>query len=153
MFNKILVCLDGSRFDESILSLVAGLAERFTSRILLLNVLIVPALLGGFGEVEIDPGRSVQISGHQEEAAGYLKSIAGPLLEKGLDVECIIVEGSVEESIIACARAYEVSLVALVTYSRGVLSRLIRGSTIEPILRKLGIPVLLINPKVPAFNI
>jgi nucleotide-binding universal stress UspA family protein len=46
-----------------------------------------------------------------------------------------------------------VSLVALVTYSRGVLSRLIRGSTIEPILRKLGIPVLLINPKVPAFNI
>lgn len=152
MFNKILVCLDGSKLNETILPFVAGLAERFGSKILLLHVLIVPTLLGGLGRAEIDPGWSMEISEYQEKVASYLKSTADPLLERGLDVECIIVEGAVEESIIACAKAYEVGLIALVTHGHSGLSRLVMGSATDSILMKLGAPVLLINPKAPAFG-
>lgn len=58
----------------------------------------------------------------------------------------VIVEGTIEESIVAYARTYEVSLIALATHGRSGLGKLILGSTTETVLRKSGIPVLGICP-------
>lgn len=153
MFNKILVCLDGSKVSEAILPFVAELAETFSSTVLLMNVFIVPTLLHGLGKAEIDPNWSMEIPEYHEDAVSYLKSAAGPLLKRGLDVECIIVEGTVEESIIACARAYKINLIALVSHNRGTLGRLVQGSTTDFVIRKLGIPILLVNPNAPVFKL
>ena len=151
MFNKILVCLDGSKLSEAIMPFVVELAETFGSKVLLMNVFIVPTLLNGLGKAEINPNWSIEISEYHKDAASSLNFIAGPLLERGLDVECIIVEGAVEESIIACAKAYKVGLIAMVTHNRGILSKLVQGSTTNFVIKKLGIPILLLNPKASAF--
>jgi nucleotide-binding universal stress UspA family protein len=157
MFENILVCLDGSKLSEAILPLAAELAKRFGSRVVLLNVIVVPTVLAGFGKTEIEPTQSTQFSEQEseqeEESNYYLESIAGTLREKGLDVECVTVEGTIEESIITYARNYEIGLIALSTHGNSGLSRFILRSTTEFILRKSGIPVLAICPRgTPVLN-
>jgi nucleotide-binding universal stress UspA family protein len=146
MFENILVCLDGSKLGESILPLAVELAGRLGSKLVLLNVIVVPSFLAGFGKTEIEPTQSNQFSEQEEAAIGYLEGVAKTLREKGLDVECVSVEGTIEESIITYAKNYNISLIALATHGRSGLSRFILRSTTEFILRKSGIPVLAICP-------
>ena len=153
MIKNILVCLDGSKLSEAILPLVAELAEQFGSKVVLLNVIVVPAVLASFGKTEIEPAESTQFSEQEEEANYYLESIAQTLGEKGLDVECVTVAGTIEESIITYARTYQIGLIALATHGRTGLSGFILGSTTETVLRKSGIRVLAICPdSTPVLN-
>jgi nucleotide-binding universal stress UspA family protein len=153
MIENILVCLDGSKFGEAIIPLAAELAERLGSKVVLLNVIVVPTVLAGFGKTEIEPAQSAQFSEQAEAANYYLESIARTLRDKGLEVECVTVEGTIEESIITYARNYEIGLIALATHGRSGLSRFILRSTTEFTLRKSGIPVLAICPHgTPALN-
>jgi nucleotide-binding universal stress UspA family protein len=147
MFENILVCLDGTKFSEAIIPIVAELAMLFRSKIILLNVIIVPSLLVSVGKTELEPKQSTEISEGEEEAARYLDSTARTLMERGLDVDCVIVEGTVEESIIACARTYKASLIALASHNRCRLIRFVLGSITDFIQKKTGIPVLSINPQ------
>ncbi len=146
MFENILVCLDGSMLSEAILPLVAEIAGHFGSKVTLLNVIIVPTVLSGLGKTEIEPSESTQLLESEEKAYDYLEDITETWREKGLDVECATVEGTLEESIITYARTYKIGLIALATHDRGALSRLILKSTTDFVLRKSGIPVLAICP-------
>jgi nucleotide-binding universal stress UspA family protein len=146
MFENILVCLDGSRLSEAILPLVAELAEKFGSKVVLLNVIVVPTSLASFGKAEIEPTQSTQLTEPEEKAYNYLEGVAETCRKKGLDVECVTVAGTIEESIITYAKTYEISLIALATHGRSGLSRFILGSTTETVLRKSGIPVLATCP-------
>jgi nucleotide-binding universal stress UspA family protein len=153
VFENILVCLDGSRHNEAILPLVAEIAEHFSSKVTLLNVIIVPGVLTDIGKTEIEPSESTQLTESEEKTYDYMETTAETWREKGLDVECATVEGTVEESIITYARTHKIGLIALTTCDRGVLSRLIIKSTTDFVLRKSGIPVLAICPdNVPEFD-
>ncbi len=152
MFENILVCLDGTKFSEAIIPFVAELAMHFRSKIVLLNVIIVPSLLVRVGKAELEPNQSTEILECEEETARYLDDTARKLIEKGLDVDCVIVEGIVEESIIACATKYEASLIALARHNRCKFMRVILGSITDYIQRKAGIPVLSINPEVGIYQ-
>jgi nucleotide-binding universal stress UspA family protein len=146
MFENILVCLDGSKSNEAILPFVEELAGRFNSKVLLLNVVIVPAILAGFGQTEIEQCQSIQ-SGEQEEGIDYyLENLAGNLRERGLDVVCVAVEGTIEESILAFARTNEIGLIAMATHHHLALVRFVLGSTTDIVIRKSGIPVLVLCP-------
>jgi nucleotide-binding universal stress UspA family protein len=153
MFENILVCLDGSSLSEAILPLVAELAKKFGSKVVLLNVIIVPTALAGLGKIEIEPAQSAQFSEQEEAVNHYLEGIAETWRENGLDVECVTVAGTIEESIVTYARTYKIDLIALATHGRCGLSRFILGSTVETVLRKSGIPILAIYPdSTPVIN-
>jgi len=142
MIENILVCLDGTGLSESILPLATEIAERFGSKVVLLNVLIVPLHLSGVGKAEIVVKQSTWVSEREEEVDDYLEQIAEPLRKRGLDIECVTIEGSVEESIITYAKTYDVGLIAMASHGRSGLNRLVSGSATESVLRKSGIPVL-----------
>lgn len=152
MFENILVCLDGTDFSESILPTVSELAGKFHSKLILLYVISVPSWLVSVGDVELEPGRSTEISRDEEEAARYLDATERTLKEKGLNVDSVIVEGTVGESIIACAKEYHASLIALASHNRCKFMRLIAGSISDFVQRKAGIPVLSINPGASALH-
>lgn len=153
MFENILVCLDGSKFSEAILPIVAEIAGRFGSRITLLNVIIVPSVLAGQGKTEIESSESTQLTEPEEKAYDYLEAIAETWRERGMDVECAAIEGTIEESVITYARTYKIGLIALTTHDRGAFSKLIVKSTADFVLRKSGIPVLALCPdNVPGFD-
>lgn len=146
MIGNILVCLDGTGLSESILPLATEIAERFGSKVVLLNVLIVPLHLSGVGKAEIVVKQSTWVSEQEEEVDDYLEQIAEALRKKGLNVDCVTIEGTIEESIIAYARTYEVGLIVMASHGRSGLNRLVSGSATESVLRKSGIPVLAVCP-------
>jgi nucleotide-binding universal stress UspA family protein len=143
VFENILVCMENNGKGEAGIPVAVEIAERFHSRLFLLNVIVRPTLLYHSGKVEIGDDRLIEPSEFEEEAAGYLEQVAASLLEKGLDVECITVEGTVEESIVACIEKYSIGLVVFVHRNRGNLSRFVFGSVSDYVLKKTGIPVML----------
>lgn len=146
MIGNILICLDETGLSESILPLAVEIAERFGSKIALLNVLIVPLHFSGIGKTEVVVKQSTWVSKREKEVDNYLERIAEPLKKRGLDVECVTIEGTLEDSIITYARTYEVGLIAMASHGRSGLNRFISGSSTESVLRKSGIPVLAICP-------
>ncbi len=147
MFNKILVCLDGSGPSEQIMPHTKELARQFGSRLILLQVLQVPSSLaaasaqGAEGVIEEEMKRLAY------EAKQYLEGIAAPLRETGLEVETVTIEGSPGDAIVEYAATSGIDLIAIVTHGRKNLGRLVFGSVADHVMRHSSIPVLSKKPK------
>jgi nucleotide-binding universal stress UspA family protein len=150
MFNKILVCLDGSSLAEQILPYAAEEAIRFGSQVVLLQVVITAsrarvASLPGMAPV---PAPVEQIRREESEAAAYLEQVAYPLRERGLDVQCVTLQAArLGKAIVSYANRNDVDLVAIATHGQGGLRRLVFGSVANFVLTNSGLPILLIRPK------
>jgi nucleotide-binding universal stress UspA family protein len=151
MFEKILVCLDGSSAAEQILSYVIGVAICFHSDVVLLRVVSLPDLTIPVG-VPGSPGIPVHTSGaiqrttdEESQAADYLERIAGQLREKGLDVELMVLPGIAGETIINYAQENSFKLIAIATHGHGGLRRLAFGSTADFVLNHSALPVLMVR--------
>lgn len=152
MFEKILVCLDGSILAEQILPYILAESRRL-GKVILLRVLATPEYDLPIG-VPGAPGGTIHTAGMLErfdkaakEAPGYLELLAQPLRAAGIDVENIILEGVPSEAIINYAGLNGVTLIALATHGHSGIRQVIVGSTAESLLRHSGLPVLMITPK------
>ena len=148
MFQKILVCLDGSKLAEQILPYAAEQAVRFGSNLVLLQVVSLASIPAPTG-IESVPVAvpNDQLAEAEAAAKDYLEGLALPLREKGLTVQCVTLIGHPAESIISHAEENRFDLVALATHGRSGLKRLVFGSVADRVIRKSGLPILLIKPK------
>jgi nucleotide-binding universal stress UspA family protein len=146
MFNKILVCLDGSKLAEQVLPYAIEQALRFKSQLVLLSV-IVPATSTST-VWEPAPQELVEKQAEAEKAAeAYLKNIINRLSEeKGLRAEYLTLEGLVAETIVEYAQKNKVDLIAIATHGLGGLRRLAFGSVADFVLRNSNVPLLVIRP-------
>lgn len=146
MFERILVCLDGSSLAEQILPYATEEAMRFGSKVILLQVVNVPGIVyaaaPGAETVLLD---EIQREGGKAEA--YLDHVAQPLREKGLDVKCVVLEGAPGGAIVSYAEKDKVDLITVATHGRSGLGRLVFGSVADFVLRESGLPILVIKPK------
>ncbi|MFA5309875.1 MAG: universal stress protein [Dehalococcoidales bacterium] len=151
MLEKVLVCLDGSPLAEEILPYIAGDGRCF-GKVILLKVLAPPGVtlpLAVPGETVGTVRTGATLSKFQkdmDEAPAYLEQKAQPLREKGLDVECVVLEGSASQAIIDFARDNEVGLIAIATHGYTGLRHITMGSTAEYLLKHAGLPVLMVTP-------
>lgn len=151
MFEKVLVCLDGSPLAEEILPYIAAEGRSFT-KIILLKVLATPGVvlpLGVPGEAigTVQTGSMLaHLRKEMEETPAYLEAKAQPLRDKGLDVECVVLQGIASQAIIDYARSNEVSLIAIATHGHSGLRQIALGSTAEYLLKHSGLPVLMVTP-------
>lgn len=157
MFKRILVCLDGSRFAEQILPYVVEEAQRFASKVILLQVIKMPTVFYA-SSVPIQPVSSIppmpteeQIGGEETRAKSYLNSVALRLRETGLDVDCVTLiarSGAViGDIIISYAAANEIALIAMATRGYTGWKRLIFGSTTDFVVKRGALPVLTVKPQ------
>lgn len=145
MFEKILVCLDGTSFAEQILPYVIEQALHFHSNVILLRVIKVPGRALP-GEPELVEKEDEPISAREAEVATYLDNIANSLGEKGLDVESVMISGRKPDvAIVTYARENKVNLIALATHGYSTLGQLIWGSVAESVVRKSGLPALIVK--------
>jgi nucleotide-binding universal stress UspA family protein len=154
MFEKILVCLDGSALAEQVLPYAAEEAVRFGSRVMLLHVLLEPVLVTtgakqNPGEPVETPGVMEQMKKEQQQALAYLERIAGTLREKGVDVEPVLLQGAPGDAIVSYAGENNIGLIAMATHGRSGLGRALAGSVAEHVLRNSGLPVLVVRPRLP----
>ncbi|MDP2729982.1 MAG: universal stress protein [Dehalococcoidales bacterium] len=149
-FEKILVCLDGSRLAEQILPYAQAQANRFYSKVMLLQVATVPTMaLAGAG-TEAAPA-SDQLVAEQSriaegEAGEYLKKVAQNLAIDNLEI--VVLQGTpVGKAILDYADEQGIDLVCLATHGRSGLGRAVFGSVANQVLRESGLPILVIKPE------
>jgi nucleotide-binding universal stress UspA family protein len=150
VIKKILVCLDGSKLAEQVLPYATEEALGCGSKMVLIQVIVVqapPVVTAGASTSAIKAAEQ-QIERGETEAKAYLEDLAQPLREMGLHVECVTLRGSqVGGVIVDYADGHEIDLIAIATHGRSGLGRLVFGNVADFVLKKSGLPILLIKPK------
>ena len=143
MFESILVCLDGSPMAEQIIPLVKNIVNKKSGKLILLRVVDTTNT-----QIQSLPfSRQEDIDNMRGEALNYLKSVAAPLSEKRINVECQVIQSKPAESIVEFGEKNRVELIALTTHGEGGLGRLVFGSTAVYVLRESKRPTLIIKPQ------
>jgi nucleotide-binding universal stress UspA family protein len=140
MYRRLLVPLDGSHLAESVLPVVARLAEACGSAVVLLHIVEqgAPATVHG--------DRHLRTAG---DATAYLAQLAGHLRAQGIAVELHIhdaPEGDVALSIARHADETGSDLIVLCAHGRGGVRGLLFGSIAQQVLRRGATPVVLVRP-------
>ena len=152
MYNKILVPLDGSKLAEGVLPHVEDLAQRYSSEVILIQVvpplskLVMDTEAVSMGEARAGPEAATAVAkAERENAHSYLESIAKRLAGKGIRVRAEILTGEAGDAIVTYAHSEVMDLIAMSTHGRSGLGRLVYGSVADHVLRHAGAPVLLIR--------
>jgi nucleotide-binding universal stress UspA family protein len=146
MIRDILVYLDGTPRGESAIATAAEIARGSDRCLIFLYVIVTPTLFAGVGTTELEPVETPVLTSREQAADAYLAPVAEAWRERGLEVECVIVQGPLEESIVTCARSLNIGLIALADYPGNPLTRLLAGSLAERLIKKTGLPVMAVNP-------
>ena len=152
MFEKILVCLDGSELAEQILPYATEQALRFGSTLTLFHVLTPPATVGlnipGAPAVEVETtGMFHRLEKHSGQDEKYFQYLADKIAESGVRVDYEIQVGDPGQAIIDYTAANGIGLIAIATHGRGGLGRAFFGSVADYVLRHSSLPVLLVRSK------
>ncbi len=156
MYEHILVPLDGSDLAEAAVPYAEEIARAFGSKVALFQVIrsldsiIAETLPWGSmnpAEHEVPLGvAKTRFESEQQAAEAYLNSIVKQLGDKGVSAEVEVAEGDARDEILSYISKAGISLVVMSSHGRGALGRLVLGSVADTILRRAGIPVLLITP-------
>lgn len=147
MFEKILVCLDGSELAEQILPYITEQAKKFKSKVILIQAIAKPSsVISGTGPVT-GPALQDQIDAEDSKATKYLSRIATKLQEEEIAAEYTTVKGAPGQEIVGYARENEINLIAIATHGHSGIKRAILGSIADYVIRESHLPMLVIKPK------
>jgi len=138
MYRKILVALENSRADSSLLPHVESLARLAHSELLLLHV-ADGWVARNFNQLKL--AESEEMKGDRE----YLEKTASALRQTGLTVATHLALGNPPREIIKTAEGEHCDLIAMTTHGHRFLADLILGSTIHEVRHGTRIPVLLVR--------
>ena len=140
MYRKILLALDNSPADESIVPHVAELAQHFGSAILLLHV------ADGFAARSFEQLKLAE-SEEMKADRDYLARTADALRAKKLTVETRLALGNPPTEILKISAAEHCDLIAMAGHGHRLLGDLFQGSTITEVRHKTAIPILTVRVK------
>jgi nucleotide-binding universal stress UspA family protein len=147
LIKRILVPLDGSKVAEQIVSHAEELAKVMGGAVILFHAyetflgVISGEAIGTMSEKEI---REVN-KRREEEAKGYLKTIAGPFREKGLTVSEVSASGNPVDAILDYAESRAVDIIAMSTHGVSGIKRWVFGSVTDKVLHAGDMPVLVVR--------
>lgn len=138
MYQKILVALENSRADESLLPHIAELAKVHGSDLLLVHV------ADGFAARNFDQLKLAESEEMKKDRA-YLETSADTLRQRGLKVETFLALGDPAHGILKAAEDSHCDLIAMTAHGHRLLGDLFFGSTINEVRHKAQVPVLLVR--------
>ena len=154
MYRKIMVPLDGSALAECVLPHVEAIAGGCPVRELVLLRVVEPERVYSVSDSPIDPNlAAARESERRREADDYLRSVADRLDEPGLVCEVKSIVGRVAESLVDYCIDNSVDLIIIATHGHSGVTRWVRGSVADKILRSSTIPVLVIRAPGTEFGI
>jgi len=138
MYKRILVALENSKADATILPHVAELAGRFQSQLLLLHV--------ADGWVARNFNRlKLAESDEMKADRAYLESVAANLRAQGRDASAQLALGDPPGEIVRVAETEHCDLIAMASHGHRFLADFFLGSTINQVRHKTRIPILLVR--------
>jgi nucleotide-binding universal stress UspA family protein len=138
MYKRILVAIENSAADQTILAHVTGLARLTGAQLLLVHV------ADGFAARHFD---DLKLRESEEMKADrvYLEGLKTSLAAQGLDVEYELAKGDPATELIRMVEARKVDLVAMSTHGHRFVSDVLHGTTADKVRHLVKVPVLLLR--------
>lgn len=142
MFKRILIALDHSTADSTLLNYVKELARLTRGEIVLLHV-----STGWKAQWQ----RDLNLSDSQEmyEDRAYLLSVKSDLEAGGFQVSARHAVGKPSEQIVKAAQEESCDLIAMASHGHRWLSDLIHGTTITQVRHDTDVPIFLVRGSKP----
>jgi manganese transport protein len=138
MYAKILVALENSRADDTLVPHIAALAHRLGSELLLVHV------ADGFAARNFDQLKLAESAEMRADRA-YLDEIAARLRDGGLVVTTQLALGNPPTEILRTAEASGCDLIAMTSHGHKFIADVFLGSTIERVRHNTTIPILVVR--------
>jgi nucleotide-binding universal stress UspA family protein len=140
VYRKILVALDHTPADESLIPHVGELAALCNSEILLCHV------ADGWtarNYHQLNLAESEEMRDDRE----YLESVADRLRAGGRAVKTLLALGEPPAEILKAAVAEDCDLIAMTTHGHRLIGDILLGSTIDHVRHRAEIPILVVRAK------
>jgi manganese transport protein len=138
MYHKILVALENSAADTSLLPHVSQLAKLLRSHLFLVHV------ADGWVARNFEKLKLMESEEMKADRA-YLEQTAATLRAEGLSVTTHLALGDPPSELLKAAQSEQCDLIAMTSHGHRLLGDLLFGSTIHEVRHKTSIPVLLVR--------
>ena len=140
MYRRILVAVEHSAADRTIIEHVAKLAEMTGAELLLVHV------ADGWAARNFDQ-LQLRESEEMKDDRAYLKSLKRELTEAGRSVEIQLAMGDPASELVKIANSGSVDLLAMSTHGHRYLADLVHGTTADRVRHLVNVPVLLLRAR------
>jgi nucleotide-binding universal stress UspA family protein len=138
MYRRILVPLEHSAADQTILAHVRELARRLGSALVLIHV------ADGWVARNI---RELDLRESEEmrEDRAYLEDIVRRLQAEGFDADAVLAAGDPAKEIAAAAEREGCDLIAMATHGHRLLGDVVHGSVATALRHMIRVPILMVR--------
>jgi nucleotide-binding universal stress UspA family protein len=140
MYRKILVPLENSPTDATVLAHVRPLAQETGAALVLIHV------ADGWVARNIEQ-LQLRESDEIREDRAYLERTLGELRAEGFDVDAVLAAGNPADEIAKAATEEDCDLIAMATHGHRGLDDVVRGSVASELRHRTFVPVLMIREK------
>ena len=140
MYQRILIPLENSVADDTILGHIKPLA-RLTGATLLLVHVADGWVARNFDQLKLAESQEMK------EDRVYLEERSRELTAEGFTCEAVLALGEPSDEIIKLAQEKDIDLIAMTTHGHRLISDLLYGSTADKVRHQVNVPVLLLKVK------
>ena len=140
MYHHILIPLENSPADETILAHIKPLARMTGARLLLVHV-ADGWVARNFDQLELAESEEMK----QDRL--YLEKRNRELASEGFSCKAVLALGEPSDEIIKLAGEKDIDLIAMTTHGHRFVSDLLYGSTADKVRHQVEVPVLLLKVK------
>jgi len=138
MYKHILIPLENSSADETILTHIRSLARIAGTKLLLVHV-ADGWVARNFNQLQLAESQEMK------EDRAYLEKRVRELTEEGFSCDAVLALGEPSDEIIKLAREKNVDLIAMTTHGHRFISDILYGATVDKVRHKVEVPVLLLK--------
>ena len=138
MYSHILIPVENSDADRTILAHAKDLAQMTSARLTLVHV------ADGWAARNYDQ-LDLRESEEMQEDRAYLEKLADEVRAKGLTVRCTLAMGDPATEILRVAEEEHVDLIAMATHGHRFIADVLKGATADRVRHLAKVPVLMIR--------
>ncbi len=140
MYHHVLIPLENTPADETILAHIKPLARMTGAKLLLVHV-SDGWVARNFDRLELAESEEMK----QDRA--YLEKRTRELTAEGFACAAVLALGEPSDEIIKLAREKDVDLIAMTTHGHRLISDILHGATADKVRHEVNVPVLLLKVK------
>jgi len=138
MYSRILVTLENSSADETILFHIRKLVNFCKASVVFIHV--ADGWSARYGEA-----LEMRESEEMREDRAYLERRRADFVALGIQTDAVLAGGNPAKEIVAAAEREQADLIAMATHGHGFVNDLIRGSVANEVRHLTRIPVLMVR--------
>jgi nucleotide-binding universal stress UspA family protein len=140
MYHHILIPLENTPADETILTHIKPLARMTGAKLLVVHV-ADGWVARNFNQLQLAESEEMK----QDRA--YLEGRRAELAAEGFTCAAVLALGEPSDEIIKLAREKDVDLIAMTTHGHRLISDILYGATADKVRHAVDVPVLLLKVK------